>query len=138
MCAFTEDRDDRWFLIDLSPSMDFGSKEQRKRDVAARFVSILARLLTGHGNVGALLHGSGVRHGAARPQVASRCCSDAHPAAQPPTPTWRSSRPPVPTRLNELLQSAGSRAPPVHAVCGVRTSSAKPVKAALGQLAPAS
>ncbi|MEP6968877.1 MAG: DUF58 domain-containing protein [Betaproteobacteria bacterium] len=60
--VFTEDREmAAWFLLDLSPSVDFGSGEQRKRNVSAEFVTVLARLLTRHGNrVGALLYGSGV------------------------------------------------------------------------------
>ena len=60
--VFTEDREmAAWFLLDLSPSVDFGSGEQRKRNVSAEFVAVLARLLTRHGNrVGALLYGSGV------------------------------------------------------------------------------
>ncbi|MDF2467320.1 MAG: hypothetical protein K0Q43_5555 [Ramlibacter sp.] len=60
--VFTEDREmAAWFLLDLSPSVDFGSGEQRKRHVSAEFVAVLARLLTRHGNrVGALLYGSGV------------------------------------------------------------------------------
>ena len=50
-----------WFLLDLSPSVDFGSGEQRKRDVSAQFVAVLARMLTRHGNrVGAMLYGAGV------------------------------------------------------------------------------
>jgi uncharacterized protein (DUF58 family) len=60
--VFTEDREmAAWFLLDLSPSVDFGSGEQRKRNVSAEFVAVLARLLTRHGNrVGALLYGAGV------------------------------------------------------------------------------
>jgi uncharacterized protein (DUF58 family) len=60
--VFTEDREmAAWFLVDLSPSVDFGSGEQRKRNVSAEFVAVLARVLTRHGNrVGALLYGSGV------------------------------------------------------------------------------
>ena len=60
--VFTEDREmAAWFLLDLSPSVDFGSGEQRKRQVSAEFVAVLARLLTRHGNrVGAMLYGSGV------------------------------------------------------------------------------
>ena len=60
--VFTEDREmSAWFLVDLSPSVDFGSGELRKRNVSAEFVAVLARLLTGHGNrVGAMLYGSGV------------------------------------------------------------------------------
>jgi uncharacterized protein (DUF58 family) len=60
--VFTEDREmSAWFLLDLSPSVDFGSGELRKRNVSAEFVTVLARVLTRHGNrVGALLYGSGV------------------------------------------------------------------------------
>ncbi|RYY67784.1 MAG: DUF58 domain-containing protein, partial [Comamonadaceae bacterium] len=60
--VFTEDREmAAWFLLDLSPSVDFGSGELRKRNISAEFVAVLARLLTRHGNrVGAMLYGSGV------------------------------------------------------------------------------
>src|SRR6476660_4367902 len=48
---FTEDREmAAWFLVDQSPSVDFGSGEQRKRGVSAEFVAVLARLLTRRGN----------------------------------------------------------------------------------------
>jgi len=59
--VFTEDREmAAWFLLDLSPSVDFGSGELRKRNVSAEFVAVLARLLTRHGNrVGAMLYGAG-------------------------------------------------------------------------------
>ena len=50
-----------WFLLDLSPSVDFGSQALRKRSIASEFVTVLARVLTRHGNrVGALLYGSTV------------------------------------------------------------------------------
>ena len=60
--VFTEDREmAAWFLLDLSPSVDFGSTDQRKRHVSTEFVAVLARMLTRHGNrVGAMLYGSGV------------------------------------------------------------------------------
>jgi uncharacterized protein (DUF58 family) len=59
---YNEDREvTAWFLLDLSPSVDFGSAEVRKRAVLADFVTVLARLLTKHGNrVGALFYGDGV------------------------------------------------------------------------------
>lgn len=59
---FTEAREiAAWFLLDLSPSVDFGSGEISKESVARDFVAVLARLLTRHGNrVGAVLYGSGV------------------------------------------------------------------------------
>jgi uncharacterized protein (DUF58 family) len=59
---YNEDREvTAWFLLDLSPSVDFGSADVRKRAVLADFVTVLARLLTKHGNrVGALFYGDGV------------------------------------------------------------------------------
>ena len=59
---YYEDREvTAWFLLDLSPSLDFGSREVRKRSVSAEFVAVLARLLTRHGNrVGAVLYGDSV------------------------------------------------------------------------------
>ena len=59
---YNEDRDvTAWFLLDLSPSVDFGSHEQKKRTISIEFVTVLARLLTRHGNrVGALFYGDKV------------------------------------------------------------------------------
>ena len=103
--VFTEDREmAAWFLLDLSPSVDFGSGEQRKRQVSAEFVAVLARLLTRHGNrVGAMLYGSGVdsvlpTRGGRRHVLNLLNTMQARPA-------------PVeagPTRLHELLESAGA------------------------------
>jgi uncharacterized protein (DUF58 family) len=59
-----EDRDlTAWFLLDLSPSMDFGTTGKRKIDLLVDCVGVLARLLTRHGNrVGALVfNGSAIR-----------------------------------------------------------------------------
>lgn len=59
---FNEDREvTAWFLLDLSPSVDFGSHELKKRTVSEEFVTVLARLLTRHGNrVGAMFYGDRV------------------------------------------------------------------------------
>src|SRR5512147_1430319 len=59
---FNEDRDiTAWFLLDLSPSMDFGSREAKKRAVAVEFVTVLARILSRHGNrIGAAFYGDKV------------------------------------------------------------------------------
>lgn len=56
---YHEDREvTAWFLLDLSPSLDFGSGVVRKRALSAEFVAVLARVLTRHGNkVGALFYG---------------------------------------------------------------------------------
>ncbi len=71
---FHEDREvTAWFLVDLSPSIDFGSGAVTKRALAVDFVALMARLLTAHGNrVAAILYsdhidrvipgGSGRRH----------------------------------------------------------------------------
>ncbi len=55
---YVEDRElTAWFLLDLSPSMDFGALENPKRTMLIDFVATLARLLTRHGNrVGATLY----------------------------------------------------------------------------------
>ncbi len=61
---YVEDREvTAWFLLDLSPSVDFGSveSERAKRTVLIDFVATLARLLTRRGNrVGAVLYGTEV------------------------------------------------------------------------------
>ena len=61
---YVEDREvTAWFLLDLSPSVDFGSvdAERAKRTVLIDFVATLSRLLTRRGNrVGAIFYGSRV------------------------------------------------------------------------------
>ncbi len=59
---YAEDREiTAWFLLDLSPSVDFGTLQSLKRTVLIDFVTTLARLLTRHGNrVGAMFYGSRV------------------------------------------------------------------------------
>jgi uncharacterized protein (DUF58 family) len=61
---YVEDREiTAWFLLDLSPSVDFGTvlTERAKRTVLIDFVTTLARLLTRHGNrVGAMFYGGRV------------------------------------------------------------------------------
>ena len=63
---YVEDRElTAWFLLDLSPSVDFGTMEsdRLKSSVLTDFVSTLARLLTRRGNrVGAMFFGSHVDH----------------------------------------------------------------------------
>lgn len=53
---YMEDREvTAWFLLDTSPSMDFGTNKTLKRVLLTDFVGLLARLLTRHGNqVGAI------------------------------------------------------------------------------------
>lgn len=59
--VYNEDREvTAWFLLDLSPSVDFGSRV-KKSSVSTEFVTVLARLLTRHGNrIGALFYGDSV------------------------------------------------------------------------------
>jgi len=61
---YVEDREiTAWFLLDISPSMDFGTVENqnRKRTMLVDFVATTARLLTRHGNrVGAIFYNSRV------------------------------------------------------------------------------
>ena len=58
---YVEDREiTAWFLLDLSPSMDFGTVQgmNLKRTMLIDFVTTMARLLTRHGNrVGAIFYG---------------------------------------------------------------------------------
>ena len=60
--VFTEDREmSAWFLLDLSPSVDFGSNLRKKRTVSSEFVGTLAHMLTRHGNkIGAVFYGGGI------------------------------------------------------------------------------
>jgi uncharacterized protein (DUF58 family) len=62
---YMEDREiSAWFLLDLSPSVDFGTvdSEREKRTVLIDFVTTMARLLTRRGNrVGAMFFADRVR-----------------------------------------------------------------------------
>jgi uncharacterized protein (DUF58 family) len=59
--VYNEDREvTAWFLLDLSPSVDFGS-QVKKRSLSTEFITLLTRLLTRHGNrVGCLFYGDSV------------------------------------------------------------------------------
>jgi uncharacterized protein (DUF58 family) len=61
---YLEDREiTAWFLLDLTPSVDFGTaeSERQKRTVLVDFVTTLARVVTRHGNrVGAIFYGRDV------------------------------------------------------------------------------
>jgi uncharacterized protein (DUF58 family) len=105
--VFTEDREmSAWFLLDLSPSLDFGSGPQRKLGVTAEFVAVLARLLTRHGNrVGALLYGTGVDTVLA-PRAGRRQVLHLLHSIQ--TRAVHRENAQGPTRLHELLQAASA------------------------------
>jgi uncharacterized protein (DUF58 family) len=59
---YQEDRElTAWFLLDLSPSVDFGCDAVSKRMVLSEFAAVMARLMTAKGNrCGALLFSDGV------------------------------------------------------------------------------
>jgi uncharacterized protein (DUF58 family) len=103
--VFTEDREmATWFLLDLSPSVDFGSGEQRKNDVSAEFVTVLARMLTRHGNrVGALLYGCGVDTMIPARGGRRHVLHLLHSMQTRPAPAESGT-----TRLRELLESAAN------------------------------
>ncbi|RDD91379.1 DUF58 domain-containing protein [Acidovorax sp. BoFeN1] len=103
--VFTEDREmSAWFLLDLSPSIHFGPQGHAKRDILTRFVAVLARLLTRHGNrVGAMLYGAGGAGGAKNAEGRSARAVD---AVLPP----RNSRAQVLHLVHRLLQPAAERA----------------------------
>ena len=73
---YTESREiDAWFLIDLSPSLEFGSKTLTKRESSCDFTALLARLFSGRGNrIGAAIYtgGSGAQSAAVLPARAGR------------------------------------------------------------------
>lgn len=60
---YMEDREIiAWFLLDLSPSVDFGALDNQKRNILIDFVGVLSRLLTRHGNrVGSIMFGNGIQ-----------------------------------------------------------------------------
>lgn len=104
--VYTEDREmSAWFLLDLSPSIDFGSGDMRKRNISSEFVAVIARLLTRHGNrVGAMLYGRGVEDVIPPRNGRRHVLHLLHSMIQPPAPKGESG----PTRLHELLGSAAS------------------------------
>jgi uncharacterized protein (DUF58 family) len=59
---YLEDREiTAWLLLDLSPSVDFGTAKAHKRDLVLEFAGSMARLLTRHGNrVGAVFYSGNV------------------------------------------------------------------------------
>jgi uncharacterized protein (DUF58 family) len=103
---YHEDREiQAWFLLDLTASMDFGSRRTLKRSLLTELVAVLARLLTRHGNrVGALLYdGRPEAPVTVIPARASRrhVLHVLHRLATRPV-----SVPPAPTDLGDLLGTA--------------------------------
>ncbi|OGA58840.1 MAG: ATPase [Burkholderiales bacterium RIFCSPHIGHO2_01_FULL_64_960] len=112
--VFTEDREmSAWFLLDLSPSINFGPQGNAKRDILTGFVAVLSRLLTRHGNrVGAMLYGAGNATARAVDAVLPPRNSRAHVLhlvhrlLTPPAPATGTSKPGGgATELHRLLQT---------------------------------
>ena len=112
--VFTEDREmSAWFLLDLSPSINFGPQGNAKRDILTGFVAVLSRLLTRHGNrVGAMLYGAGDSADRAVDTVLPPRSSRAHVLhlvhrlLTPPAPaTGKSKQGGGATELHRLLQT---------------------------------
>ncbi|QKO22597.1 DUF58 domain-containing protein [Rhodoferax sp. BAB1] len=105
--VYTEDREmSAWFLLDLSPSVDFGSGERSKREVLADFVAVLARLLTRHGNrVGAVLYNGGIQ-AVLPPGSGRRHVLQLLQRVQAPAPQAEDY--PGITRLQDLLQHSAA------------------------------
>src|SRR5512145_1790386 len=61
---YSEDRElTAYFLLDLNPSVDFGTLQHQKRNMLVDFVTVLARLLTRNGNrVGAIMFNGSTQH----------------------------------------------------------------------------
>ncbi|MFH1032413.1 MAG: DUF58 domain-containing protein [Chloroflexota bacterium] len=70
---YTEDREvTAWFLLDVSPSIDFGTTNTLKRNLLIDFTTVLASLLTQHGNrIGAIFY-NGKINGFVPPQSGKR------------------------------------------------------------------
>ncbi|MBN9426697.1 MAG: DUF58 domain-containing protein [Burkholderiales bacterium] len=105
---YNEDREiAAWFLLDLSPSVDFGSREVRKQSVSAEFVAVLARLLTRHGNrVGAVFYGSGVEAVMQPRSGRTQVLQMLHRMQPRPRAAGRTAAPLGETDLGELLATA--------------------------------
>ncbi len=105
---FNEEREvAAWFLLDLSPSVDFGSQRLQKRALSTEFVAVLARILTRHGNrVGALFYGSGVDTIIPARSGRRQVLHILHRMASRPQPVKSTA-----TDLRDLLQTAYRAAP---------------------------
>jgi uncharacterized protein (DUF58 family) len=99
---YSEDREvTAWFLLDLSASVDFGSEKVKKQGVSVDFVTVLAQLLSRHGNrVGAMFYGSGVE------TIIPARCGRRHVLHIVRRMLSRPEAVPAPTRLYDLLRGA--------------------------------
>lgn len=91
-----------WFLLDLSPSEDFGSQTVSKRRQAVELTTILASMLNRHGNrFGALFYGTSVDTVLPARTGKMQVLQLIHRMAHRPQPAASAS-----TRLYDLLQTA--------------------------------
>ncbi len=133
--VFSEDREmAAWFLLDLSPSVDFGPPGQTKRDRLTGFVAVLGRLLTRHGNrVGALLFGQGIPATVLPPRTGRTHVLrliDALAPAGPPA-----SSPPAPPSCTGCCNRPRPCCGGARRCSWYRTSSRPPAEKPLAQLA---
>jgi uncharacterized protein (DUF58 family) len=104
---YVEDREiTAWFLLDLSPSMEFGPDGHLKRTVLVDLVGTIARLLTRHGNrVGAILYSNRIERvipaAGGRLQVL-RIINDLGRAAPAPTHSITDLKPLLEAGLNTI------------------------------------
>lgn len=94
-----------WFLLDLSPSENFGSQAVTKRTQAVDLTAILASLLNRHGNrVGALFYGTNVDTVVPASSGRRHILQLLHRMLKRPQPAKASAL--ASTRLLDLLQTA--------------------------------
>jgi prepilin-type processing-associated H-X9-DG protein len=100
---YHEDREiAAWFLLDLTASMDAGAGPVPKRSVSTEFVTVLARLLTRHGNrVGALFYDGRVDTVIPARSGRRHVLHVLHRLSSRPAPAR-----PAPTDLADLLRTA--------------------------------
>lgn len=92
-----------WFLLDLSPSEDFGSQLVSKRRQAMELTAILATLLNRHGNrFGALFYGTSVDSVLPARTGKMQVLQLIHRMSHRPRPAEAIAS----TRLNDLLETA--------------------------------
>jgi uncharacterized protein (DUF58 family) len=110
---FVEDREvTAWFLVDLTQSMQFGSGDQRKSEQSIDYITLLARLMTKHGNrIGALIYRGGDRVAQTLPAGSGRrqvlALIDLLTGKQTQAPAERSASENVGTDLSSFFEKAG-------------------------------
>jgi uncharacterized protein (DUF58 family) len=92
-----------WFLLDQSPSLDFGSGSATKRMVLAEIVAVLARLVSFHGNhCGALMFSGGAVERVVPPRSGRRQVLHLLDLLMRPPPAAKKTQPAAPRRTTDL------------------------------------